>query len=104
VSSGCKAFKDALVAALDAAGLTKRTLVKLTGCMGTCAVGPTMIVQPGGIFYCNLKPENAATIVERHLKGGEVVTELCYLDRNTGRRVPRLEDIESISRPSSKSS
>ncbi len=93
VSSGAKAFKDALDVALKEAGIQERTLIKSTGCMGTCAVGPTMIVEPEGIFYCNLKPQDAKTIVKKHLQSGQVVTELCYTDKNTGETIPYVKDI-----------
>ncbi|MGI5877837.1 MAG: NADH-ubiquinone oxidoreductase-F iron-sulfur binding region domain-containing protein [Christensenellales bacterium] len=93
VSSGSRAFREALDRALLGAGIAERTLIKQTGCIGTCAVGPVMLVQPGGIFYCNLTPADAETIVRRHLVGGEVVRELCYVDRSTGETVPCIDDI-----------
>jgi NADH-quinone oxidoreductase subunit F len=98
VSSNCVEVREALLAELEKAGIAKKTKVKLTGCIGTCAVGPIVIVQPDGIFYCQLKPENMRAIVRQHLVGGEPVTELCYTDRNTGGKVPHVDDIDYFKR------
>ena len=47
ISSDCKVAHEALENALLDAGIRADINVKLTGCMGTCAVGPTMIVLAG---------------------------------------------------------
>ena len=54
-------------------------LIVKTGCFGLCALGPIMIVYPEGVFYSQMTPEHAKTVVEKHLvKGGEIVKELLY--------------------------
>ena len=98
VSSNCVEVREALLAELRKAGIEDKTKVKLTGCIGTCAVGPVMIVLPDGIFYCSLKPEDMKTVVRQHLVGGQPVLSLCYTDRNTGEKVPHVNDIEYFKR------
>ena len=93
ISSGCLKVKEAFVAALKEAGLSSKVKLKVTGCIGTCDVGPTMIIDPGGVFYCSLKPEDMTTVVNRHIISNEIVEELCYKDKNTGEVIPHLEDI-----------
>ncbi len=94
ISSDCKVAHEALENALLDAGVRGDINVKLTGCMGTCAVGPTMIVQPDNVFYCNLTPEGVQKIVDKHILGGEIVKELCYVDKKTGEAIPYVNDIE----------
>ncbi|MBI4863388.1 MAG: 4Fe-4S binding protein [Candidatus Riflebacteria bacterium] len=64
-----------------------------TGCHGFCEQGPLVIVQPGDIFYCKVKPSDAATIVERTVKGDELVERLLYLDPGTKQRCKAFTEI-----------
>jgi (2Fe-2S) ferredoxin len=45
-------------------------------CFGGCHDGPNVIVYPDRVWYAGVKPEDADTIVEDHLKKGEVVKPL----------------------------
>jgi len=93
ISSNCGAVKEALEKALKDNGLTDKVKLKVTGCMGACDVGPIVIIEPGGILYCELKPEDMETIVKQHLINNKIVTELCYKDKKTGETVPCIADI-----------
>lgn len=93
VSSGCEAVQKALTAALAENQLTDTVDVQVTGCMGTCAAGPTLLVEPDGIFYTYMTPEKVRDMVRRHLVGGEVVEEYTFYDSYQKRRVPKLEEI-----------
>jgi NADH-quinone oxidoreductase subunit F len=44
-----------------------------TGCMGLCEAGPLVMIEPQGILYLRVKPEDVAEIVEETLKKGEIV-------------------------------
>ena len=50
----------------------------MTGCFGLCALGPVVIVYPEGSFYSQLTVDHVQDIVQKHLLGGQVVTELLY--------------------------
>ena len=50
----------------------------MTGCFGLCALGPVVIVYPEGSFYSQLTVDHVKEIVEKHLLGGQIVTELLY--------------------------
>lgn len=73
--------------------LDKKVQVKLTGCHGFCERGPIVIVEPDGIFYCNVKEKDAAEIVESHLVNGTLVERLFYKDPVTKKAIPRYADI-----------
>ncbi len=74
-------------------GLADRIEVGFTGCHGFCQRGPIVVVEPEGIFYCQVKPGDAKEIAESHLAGGESVKRLFYRHPVTKEAVPRYEDI-----------
>ncbi len=98
VSSGCQSARKALEAAVAEAGLTEQTVIHGTGCIGSCHLGPALIVQPDGILYVKLRPEDMGRIVTQHLVRGQVVEQLCYYDRDQQKRIPRIADIEYFKR------
>lgn len=94
ISSNCLNVKKALDEELEKAGLDDKVLVKQTGCVGFCDVGPTMIIEPDGVFYCKLNPEDMEAVVKKHLVNKKIVDELCYYDNKTEKRVPYIKDID----------
>ncbi|MBK9374435.1 MAG: FAD-dependent oxidoreductase [Holophagales bacterium] len=98
VSSGCHAVKHALLAAIKDAGLANDTVVHETGCLGSCHLGPTLVVQPDGVLYTELKPEHMKGIVKQHLVHHEVVEAHCWVDPETKEPVPLLSDIDFFHR------
>ena len=65
--------------------------VKMSGCHGFCEMGPLVHIEPMGIMYIHVKPEDCHEILERTVLGGEIVDRLVYtLD---GVKYPRQEDI-----------
>jgi hypothetical protein len=49
--------------------------------------------RPDGVFYGKLTPDKVQAIVSKHLKGGEIVTGLCYYDEGKRRYQPYMKDI-----------
>lgn len=98
ISSNCGAVKDALMEELEIAGILSTVKINLTGCIGLCNVGPAMIIQPEGVFYCNLKPQNMKKIVSKHLLENQIAEEFCYTSIDTGKKVPLIKDIEFFKR------
>ena len=66
-----------------------------TGCMGLCEAGPLVMIEPQGILYLRVKPEDVAEIVEETLKKGEIVERLVYQEEENGRRAtwPLMKDV-----------
>ena len=71
-SQGAGLIKDALEQAGQASG--KNILIRRTGCMGPCAHGPLVRVDPGKVLYSRVKSENAEKIIGS--LGGAPVAEL----------------------------
>ena len=47
-------------------------------CFAACKGGPVMCVQPDGVWYYDVTPENMDRIIEQHLVGGQPVEELVF--------------------------
>ena len=93
ISSNCGEVRDALIKSVSTYKLDDEVKVMVTGCMGTCAMGPVILVEPEGIFYTKMNPEKAEDVVARHLLKDEVCEEYTYFDEDEGVHVPRMEDI-----------
>ncbi|NLO35324.1 MAG: FAD-dependent oxidoreductase [Clostridiaceae bacterium] len=98
ISCDCVQVQSALIEALHVVGIQNEVQVKMTGCMGICDLGPVMLVQPGGVFYCKLKPEDMIKIVRQHLVHQTIVEELCPVDPRTGKHVTHLNDLDFFNR------
>ena len=65
--------------------------VKMSGCHGFCEMGPLVHIEPLGVMYIHVKPEDCHEIIEKTVLGGEIIDRLVYhLD---GVAYPRQEDI-----------
>lgn len=67
--------------------------VKHSGCHGFCEMGPLVRIEPEGLLYCKIKPEDVQDIVEETLKKGNVVERLLYQHPATGELFARQEEI-----------
>jgi NADH-quinone oxidoreductase subunit F/NADP-reducing hydrogenase subunit HndC len=67
-ATGSKKVIDALEADAEKKGV-KVEVVK-TGCQGLCQKGPVMKVEPHGIFYQRMKPDQAQWVVSYTFQGG----------------------------------
>ena len=67
VSSNCEEINNALQKEIASAKMQKEVSVTITGCMGTCAVGPVMLILPDNTFYTELTPGKVSEIVQSHL-------------------------------------
>ncbi|MHB1357711.1 MAG: NADH-ubiquinone oxidoreductase-F iron-sulfur binding region domain-containing protein [Anaerolineae bacterium] len=54
-----------------------------TGCLGFCGAGPLVRIEPLGVLYTYVKPEDAAEILQATNRGG-VVARLVYQNPETG--------------------
>jgi NADH:ubiquinone oxidoreductase subunit F (NADH-binding)/NADPH-dependent glutamate synthase beta subunit-like oxidoreductase/(2Fe-2S) ferredoxin len=112
IASGAEKIKTALEAEISKHGLQKKVSIHTdscpgadsqqkrekveiveTGCNGFCAMGPIMLIYPGGYFYQKVTPEDAADIVSQHFIEGKPVKHLMYHDETTGKAKPFMQDI-----------
>ena len=96
-STGCRALGAlevcaALEAEIDKRRVGDRVRVVRTGCHGLCAGAVVLLIDPEGIFYQGVTPEDAGEIIERTALGGQVIERLCWASEQ-GQLVPRRDDI-----------
>jgi NADH:ubiquinone oxidoreductase subunit F (NADH-binding)/(2Fe-2S) ferredoxin/Fe-S-cluster-containing hydrogenase component 2 len=93
VAGGAFRIQAALEAEIAKQNLQKEVFVVITGCNGFCGQGPLMVVQPDGIFYGWLKPEDIPFLVEEHLLKGRPVKKLMFVPEEKKEPIPLLSDI-----------
>ena len=65
--------------------------IKMSGCHGFCEMGPLVHIEPMGIMYIHVKPEDCHEILEKTILGGEIIDRLVYT--RDGIAYPRQQDI-----------
>ncbi|HOD11705.1 MAG TPA: NADH-quinone oxidoreductase subunit NuoF [Candidatus Omnitrophota bacterium] len=69
-----------------------------TGCLGPCAKGPVMVVNPGHVFYENVSLQDVDQIFEEHLFKGKVVERLLHRNYETNQAVQDIKDVDFFKR------
>ena len=85
IAAGARPVLNAFVEAVNESGLAQEVTVSQTGCIGICQFEPVVEVFEAGnvkTTYVKMTPEKAKTVVEKHLKGGNVVTEFTIANYN----------------------
>ncbi len=90
--TGCRAYgsedvKKALEEEVKQQGLTREVEVRATGCHGFCAKAPVVALEPHGIQYQEVEPEDAAEIVKRTIKNSQLIDRLAYRDPDNGKLI-----------------
>jgi len=78
IAAGARPVLNTFVDEVNKQALTDKVTVTQTGCIGICQYEPVVEVFEEGkekVTYVKLDAAKAAEIVEKHLKGGQVVTE-----------------------------
>ncbi|MCK4395087.1 4Fe-4S binding protein [candidate division WOR-3 bacterium] len=96
--TGCAAFGarsvvEAFNSEIDKRGLEEKLGVLVTGCQGYCERGPIVVIQPKGIFYQKVKPDDVPEIIETTLLKGKIIDRLLYKDPETGKNIIYESDI-----------
>ena len=78
IAAGARPVLNAFVEGVSKAGLTDKVTVTQTGCIGVCQYEPVVEVFEAGkekVTYVKMTADKAAEVLERHLKGGHVISE-----------------------------
>ena len=78
IAAGARPVLSAFVEGVSKEGLSDKVTVSQTGCIGVCQYEPVVEIFEAGkekVTYVKMTPEKAAEVIEKHLKGGNVVQE-----------------------------
>lgn len=98
ISSGCKDVKSRLEQELERRGLQDEIKLVVTGCIGTCDLGPVMVVYPEGVFYQKVGPEDIPELVDEHLLKGRPVERLLYRVPDTQQAAKLYDELDFFSK------
>jgi NADH-quinone oxidoreductase subunit F len=96
--TGCRAYgaadvRDALEKEVHAKGLASEVEIRSTGCHGFCAKAPVLCVEPLGVQYQEVAPEDAPEIVSKTILENRLIERLSYRDPKTNTPVPYRKEI-----------
>ncbi|MCC6488470.1 MAG: SLBB domain-containing protein [Candidatus Hydrogenedentes bacterium] len=95
---GCQPVARAMTREVMAQGLEETVYVRTTGCHGFCEQGPLVIIDPGGIVYVHVTPEDVPEIVAQTIRKGKVIERLSYTDPVSDKTVQAEDEIPFYTR------
>ncbi len=90
INSGARTLTSLLREELDKHGLTERTTISLSGCLGMCDKGPILVVNPGYTIYGKVTEADIPEIVEEHLVHGRPLARLAIQEDHLYNRFFRV--------------
>ena len=78
IAAGARPVLNEFVKDVSEEGLSEKVTVSQTGCIGICQYEPVVEIFEAGkekVTYVKMTAEKAKEVVEKHLKGGKVVSE-----------------------------
>jgi len=78
-------------------GLAGKVGLRVTGCHGFCQMEPSVLVEPGRIFYPRVGLDDMKRIVHA-AASGQVLRDLLFVDAETGKPVEKQDDIPFFQR------
>ena len=90
--TGCRAYgasevKAALDEEVKKQGMSDQVEIRSTGCHGFCAKAPVIAIDPLGVQYQEVSPDDAPEIVALTLKQNRLIDHLAYTDPQTGKTI-----------------
>ena len=78
IAAGARPVLNAFVEGISEAGLGDKVTVTQTGCIGICQYEPVVEVytkDQDKVTYVKMDAARAKEVIEKHIKGGQIVTE-----------------------------
>ena len=103
MGTSCQSSKSAEVAAaleeeISRHGLEEKVTIVRTGCSGFCAIGPIMVMYPGGILYHGMTAEDVPEIFEEHIINHRLLERCMYHHPVSDAVIPRYMDLPFFAR------
>jgi NADH:ubiquinone oxidoreductase subunit F (NADH-binding)/(2Fe-2S) ferredoxin len=93
IACGSTNVKKEFEKQLEERNLSKKFMVKGTGCMGPCSKGPVIMMRKSGVFYENVQLADIEELIEKQLVEGVPVERLVHHNDDDGKAVPVASDI-----------
>jgi len=99
--TGCRALGAENVAqqfreSLTGTELEQQVAVVEVGCIGICALAPTILIEPYEYLYGGVKPEDVEEIIETTIRHGKPVERLAVIQKGSAQ--PEIEKIDFYKR------
>ena len=78
IAAGARPVLNTFVEEINNQGLADKATVTQTGCIGICQFEPVVEIYSADnekVTYVKMTPEKAKEVVEKHIKGGKVISE-----------------------------
>ena len=92
-ASGCVVVTEAFREEIKKQGLADKVDIRATGCHGFCERGPIVVIQPGDVFYQQVKADDVPQIVGETVVKGGVIDRLLYVDPVSGSAASSESDV-----------
>ena len=90
---GCLQLTETIKQELSKQGLKDRVELRITGCHGLCEKGPIVVIQPGDIFYQQVKTQDIPQILSETVAKGTVIDRLLHTDSVSGNKIAHRDKI-----------
>src|SRR4030042_3252109 len=77
---GCLQLTETIKQELSKQGLKNKIELRITGCHGLCEKGPIIVIQPGDIFYQQVKSQDIPEILRETISKGNIIDRLIHTD------------------------
>jgi len=96
--TGCHAYGCLKVAQtfkdeVEQENLQELVDVRTTGCHGFCERGPIVVIQPEGIFYQRVQPEDIKEIISKTIINKKIIDRLLYVDPKMGEKIVHEKEV-----------
>ena len=75
-AKGSEVIRAAFKEAIERRGLKSKVRANNAGCLDACAMGPSVVVYPQGVWYTVQSVTDVEEIVEQHFVKGAIVKRL----------------------------
>jgi NADH-quinone oxidoreductase subunit F len=93
LASGSRDVVAAFDQEIEARGLEVELGFRSTGCHGFCEKGPIVVIDPEEICYLQVTPEDVPEILDKTIKGDDIIERLLYVDQNTAEKAVHESEI-----------
>jgi NADH:ubiquinone oxidoreductase subunit F (NADH-binding)/(2Fe-2S) ferredoxin len=93
ISVGAEQVFFSLEKEVDRLNLGETIQIKRTGCQGFCQQEPLVVIEPEGLFYTKVRPDDATEVIQSLLEKGKPLERLFYRDPSNDNPIPFYHDI-----------